>query len=74
MNSKQYTSFEEVDRDLKILQLRRQIAQEELKGDIGDLKSMFEPPQLFASFGEGFLKKLLISWLMGFLLRRVRRK
>lgn len=73
MKNRQYTSFEEVDRDLKILSLRRQIAEEEIKGNLGDLKRRFEPASIFSSLGEGVIKKFLISWVLGFLLRKIRR-
>ena len=43
MKNRVYTSFEEVDKDLKVLSLRRQIAHEEIKGDLMDIKSHFEP-------------------------------
>ena len=73
MEPRSYTSFEQIDKELHILQLRRQIAREQIKGDIGDIKRQFEPSHLFSSFGAGLLKKVLLSWLMGFILRRVKR-
>jgi hypothetical protein len=73
MKNRIYTSFEEVDRDLKILDLRREIAKEELKGGVLDLKHRFEPPELLSSLGDGFLKKMLFSWLIGFIIRKIRR-
>jgi hypothetical protein len=73
MKNRIYTSFEEVDRDLKVLNLRRQIAQEELKGDLMDLKSRFEPPEILSLLRDGVLKKLLFSWLIGFIIRKIRK-
>ena len=73
MKNREYSSFEEVDKDLRILQLRREIAQEEIKGNLGDLKQRFEPASLFTTLGEGVLKRLVISWVLGFLLRKFRR-
>ena len=73
MNNKIYTSFEEVDKDLKVLNLRRKIAQEEIKGDLLDIKSHFEPPEILSFLRDGILKKLLLSWLVGFILRKIRR-
>ncbi len=73
MKNRVYTSFEEVDKDLKVLSLRRQIAHEEIKGDLRDVKSHFEPPELLSSLRDGFLKKLFFSWLVGFIFRRFRR-
>ena len=73
MKNKIYTSFEEVDKDLKVLNLRRKIAQEEIKGDLLDIKSHFEPPEILSFLRDGVLKKLLLSWLVGFILRKIRR-
>ena len=73
MKNKIYTSFEEVDKDLKVLNLRRKIAQEEIKGDLLDIKSHFEPPEILSFLRDGILKKLLLSWLVGFILRKIRR-
>lgn len=73
MKNRIYTSFEEVDRDLKVLQLRRQIAQEEIKGDLADIKKHFEPPEILTFLRDGILKKLLLSWLIGFILRKIRK-
>ena len=73
MKNKIYTSFEEVDKDLKVLNLRRKIAQEEIKGDLLDIKSHFEPPEILSFLRDGILKKLLLSWLVGFVLRKIRR-
>lgn len=73
MKNKIYASFEEVDKDLKVLNLRRKIAQEEIKGDLLDIKSHFEPPEILSFLRDGILKKLLLSWLVGFILRKIRR-
>lgn len=40
---KQYTTFEDIEYDLKVLNLERQIAFEELKGVKGDLQEDFKP-------------------------------
>ena len=73
MNNRIYTSFEEVDKDLEVLSLRRQIAQEEMKGDLIDIKKRFEPPEILSVLRDGVLKKLLFSWLIGFVIRKFRK-
>jgi hypothetical protein len=73
MKNRIYTSFKEVDRDLKVLSLRRQIAREEIKGDVIDIKKRFEPPELLSYLRDGVLKKLLFSWLVGFVIRKIRK-
>jgi hypothetical protein len=73
MKNRIYTSFEEVDEDLKVLSLRRQIAQEEIKGDLIDIKKRFEPPEVLSYLRDGVVKKLLFSWLVGFVIRKFRK-
>ena len=70
---RRYNSFEEVEKDIKILDLRRQIASERIKGDVNSIKEQFQPPEIFSFLNSGFLKKFLISWLFGFLLKRLKR-
>lgn len=70
---RRYSSFEEVDRDIKIMGLRREIAKEQVKGDLASIKEQFQPPEILSFLGSGTLKKVLISWLFGYLLRRLRR-
>lgn len=73
MKGRVYTSFEEVDKDLRILQLKREIAREQVKGEVVGVKRFFEPPELFSFLGEGIVKKMLLSWLVAFVLRRFRK-
>jgi hypothetical protein len=70
---KTYASFEEVNKDLQILDLRRQIAREQVKGNISSIKEGFQPPEILSVLGSGMFKKFLISTLIGFVLRRFRR-
>ncbi|MGA9239434.1 DUF6327 family protein [Robiginitalea sp.] len=70
---KTYLNFDEVDKDLKILDLRRQIAQEQVKGNISSIKEELQPPEILSILGSGMLKKFVISTLIGFVLRRFRR-
>jgi hypothetical protein len=70
---KTYTSFEEVDKDLKILDLRRQIAKEQVKGNLSRIKQQLQPPEILSFLGSGVLKKLIISSVFGYIVRRLRR-
>ena len=70
---KTYDSFEEVDKELKILDLRRQIAQEQVKGNVSSIKEGLQPPEILSILGSGMLKKLIISSLLGYVLRRFRK-
>jgi len=51
--TKKYSSFSEIDNDLKILQLQREIAKESLKLDLKSTKDHLSPTQVMntASFG-----------------------
>ena len=73
MKNRIYTSFEEVDKDLHILNLRREIAREEIKGEFIDIKSRFEPPEMFSFLRDGILKKLFFSWLVSFIFRKFKK-
>ena len=70
---KTYESFEEVNKDLKILDLRRQIALEQVKGDVASIKEALQPPEILSVLSSGVLKKFIISTLIGFVLRRFRK-
>ena len=60
MNPKRYTTFEEIDTDLKILNLQRQIDRENLKLTYQSTTKNFYPTNLLGGFG-GIVKKLAIS-------------
>ncbi len=70
---KTYDSFEEVNKDLKILDLRRRIAMEQVKGDVASIKEALQPPEILSVLSSGVLKKFIISTLIGFVLRRFRK-
>jgi hypothetical protein len=73
MKDRYYTSFKEIDRDLTILQLKRDISAEELKADLRHLKESLEPRELLTDLvGGDLLKKFLLSWGIGYLLRKIR--
>ncbi|MDT7828901.1 DUF6327 family protein [Pricia sp. S334] len=60
MIPKKYSSFEEIDQDLKILKLERDIAVENLKLTFQQTKSNLYPTSLLGGVG-GIVKKFLIS-------------
>jgi hypothetical protein len=70
---KTYDSFEEVNKDLKILDLRRRIAMEQAKGDVASIKEALQPPEILSVLSSGVLKKFIISTFVGFVLRRFRK-
>ncbi|HEA19922.1 hypothetical protein LCGC14_1607930 [marine sediment metagenome] len=60
MIPKKYKSFDEIDQDLKILKLERQIDLENLKMNFNQTKQSLYPSSLLGGFG-GIVKTFLIS-------------
>ncbi|SDD73150.1 hypothetical protein SAMN05421636_101533 [Pricia antarctica] len=60
MIPKKYTSFKEIDNDLKILKLQREIDMENLKMNFSLTKQSLQPAHLLGGFG-GLVKSFLIS-------------
>lgn len=56
---KEYSSFEEIDRDLEILKLQNQIDKEEIKLSIARTKEGLSPKYLFNSAAGALKKKAL---------------
>jgi hypothetical protein len=57
---KEYSSFKEIDRDLKILKLQIKIDQEEIKLNIERTKSAMSPLSLMGSMAGSILQKAFI--------------
>ncbi|PKD21603.1 glutaminyl-tRNA synthetase [Salegentibacter salinarum] len=57
---KEYSSFKEIDRDLKILKLQTKIDQEEIKLNIERTKSALSPLSLMGSMAGSILQKAFI--------------
>ncbi len=72
MIPKKYTSFKEIDNDLKILKLQRQIDMENLKMNFNQTKHSLQPSSLFGGFG-GLVKSFLISLFAKKVLKRFSR-
>lgn len=60
MIPKRYTSFKEIDQDLKILKLQQEIDRENLKLTFKSTKNNLYPTHLLGGVG-GILQKLIIS-------------
>ncbi|MCM4159223.1 hypothetical protein FHG64_09535 [Antarcticibacterium flavum] len=56
---KQYSSFEEIDRDLKILKLQNEIDKEEIKLSIQETKDNMSPLSLAGSLITSAVKKAI---------------
>ncbi len=56
---KEYSSFEEIDRDLKILKLQNEIDKEEVKLSINRTKSALSPVEIIKSAASVVKKKVL---------------
>lgn len=57
---KQYSSFEEIDRDLKILKLQNEIDKEEIKLSIQETKDNLSPLSLAGSVITAAVRKALV--------------
>lgn len=60
MIQKQYTSFEEIDRDLKVLKLKRQIREEKLKLAVQNTKKELYPVNILGGLAP-IIQKIAIS-------------
>ncbi|MBC2838206.1 DUF6327 family protein [Robiginitalea sp. SC105] len=70
--SKRYTSFKEIDKDLKILNLQREIAVEDLKLTYSETRKSLYPTHLLGGFS-GIIQKLAISFLAKKIMERLSR-
>ncbi len=57
---KQYTSFEEIDRDLKILKLQTQIDKEEIKLTVEEVKDSLSPIRVFGNAIGAIAQKAIV--------------
>jgi hypothetical protein len=64
-----YTSFEEINHDLRILKLQREIDKEELKLNLQQTKNSLYPTNLLGGFG-GVAQKILLTLLAKKLAKR----
>ncbi|HLS11590.1 MAG TPA: DUF6327 family protein [Flavobacteriaceae bacterium] len=57
--NKRYTSFEELDRDLMLLDLQADICKEEIRLASQKTKNAFQPGQMIQSFFSGYVRRTL---------------
>ncbi len=57
---KRYTSFSEIDKDLRILKLQQEVDKESLKYNYENTKKSLYPSNLLGGFG-GIIQKILIT-------------
>tara|TARA_R110002020_G_scaffold288220_3_gene503696 strand:- start:570 stop:797 length:228 start_codon:yes stop_codon:yes gene_type:complete len=65
---KVYTSFDEINRDLKILKLQQQIDQEEVKFKLNTIKSSLSPVGLVANIAGAIAEKAFVLKMVNKLL------
>lgn len=58
-----YNTFEEINKDLSVLKLERQIALEKVKLNVAKTKTELQPTQLLGGFS-GILRKTLLTLLI----------
>lgn len=66
----QYTSFKEIDRDLKILRLQRQIEEEKVKLAVQNTKKKRYPTNILGEMAP-LLQKIAISFIAKKLLKKL---
>lgn len=66
----QYTSFKEIDRDLKILKLQRQIEEEKVKLALQNTKEELYPTNILGGLAP-LIQKLVISLIAKKLLKKL---
>ena len=71
MKQTHFTSFAEIDERLKILRLQKEIDQESIKFNWNKTKTSLNPTNMLGNFG-GVLPKLILSFLAGKLMRKLR--
>lgn len=68
---KVYSNFDQIDKDLRILKLRKQIGEEELKLSVNQVKggvsSGFSPVSTVSSMIGSLLQKAVVAKLLSFL-------
>ncbi len=70
MIQKQYTSFEAIDQDLKILKLERQINEEQLKLSLQNTKKELYPVNILGGLAP-IIQKVAISLLAKKILKKI---
>ncbi|WP_062787335.1 DUF6327 family protein [Marinobacter sp. YWL01] len=70
MIQRQYTSFEDIDRDLKVLKLQRQIEEEKVKLAIQNTKKELYPTNILGGLAP-LLQKIAISLIAKKLLKKL---
>jgi len=67
MSNKIYTSFDQINRDLKVLRLEKEIKQEELKLRFASTKESvsFSPASTALSFLGAIVQKALVAKIIG---------
>lgn len=55
-----YKSFEQIDRDLQILNLQAKIEREEIRASVSKIKEDFSPVSMVASFVGSLTKKAIL--------------
>jgi len=69
--NKKYHSFREIDEDLKILALEREINKEYTKHSFQEIKTYFYPFNLIRSF-DGFVASVIVPFILTKVFKRKR--
>lgn len=70
MRTREYTSFADIDADLKILHLRREIDKETLKYNLREAKNKFYPTNLLGGVGN-IVQKIAVAFIARKLVKKI---
>ncbi len=70
MTPKRYSSFAEIDMDLRILKLQQEVELENLKLNLKNTKQSLYPTNLLGGFG-GIIQKLLLTLIAKKLFKKI---
>ncbi|HET8810918.1 MAG TPA: DUF6327 family protein [Flavobacteriaceae bacterium] len=68
-----YRTFEEIDRELKILRLQSKIEKEQLKIGVARVKEDFSPVSMVGNFVGGFAKKAVLLKMVSGIIGRLKK-
>lgn len=67
---RQYKSFNEIDRDLKLLKLQQDIAREEISLSVNRTRESMAPKEILKGFSEKFLSSSMLYKMLGKILSK----
>lgn len=67
---RQYRSFDEIDRDLKLLKLQQDISREEISLSVNRTRESMAPKEIFREFSAKFLSSSMFYKMLGKIMQK----